>query len=268
MVTPLVFRGASAGQCNICGEFGKLTEDHTPPKGCYRPTAMEVQHLHQALSAEPLPRKYKTNNGVRFRSLCAHCNNALLGGLYDPALIKFSTQVARLAMFQDSLPRNMAIPGQPQKIMRSIYGHLAAATVNGYGQWSGYEELSHWFLSGKGQLPAGLKLYYWFYPYKPQIIVRGFGFTPMIGSGSIFVGWVMKFFPLAFLFVNQEEGIALDLPEMSVYSDLPMDAEIDLHIPLRPTTHPRWPESYVGEHGLILSGNHAMRTIERPRRFR
>lgn len=266
MVTPLEFRGPKNGRCNICGEEGPLTEDHTPPKGCYRPTAMEVQHLHEALACESGARRYRANNGVRFRSLCARCNNEHLGANYDLALIEFSKRLSQAAMFSETLPSAFSIRGKPQKIARSVFGHLAAAAVDGYGKWKGYEELRDWFLSGKGALPADLSLHYWFYPFKPQVIVRGFGFTPMAGSQSIFVGWVIKFFPVAFLFVTHDDGAKLDLPEMGMDSALELDAEVELPISLRPVVQPNWPEAHAGEHGMVLSGDYAMRAVERPRR--
>ncbi|GAB3100517.1 hypothetical protein GCM10027159_24160 [Lysobacter terrae] len=91
----VITRGAKSGACNICGIVGPLTEDHTPPKGCVRPTAMELQHVTHALEAGKAI-KTKANDGVKYRTLCARCNNALLGGRYDPVLIGFVNQVSGL----------------------------------------------------------------------------------------------------------------------------------------------------------------------------
>eukprot|EP00456_Euglypha_rotunda_P053942 TRINITY_DN4358_c0_g1_i6.p1 TRINITY_DN4358_c0_g1~~TRINITY_DN4358_c0_g1_i6.p1 ORF type:complete len:176 (+),score=20.57 TRINITY_DN4358_c0_g1_i6:78-605(+) len=157
---------------------------------------MEVQHLHESLSAEQSPRKYKANSGVRFRSLCARCNNYYLGAIYDPALIEFAKRVSSTVTFRDSLPPVFSVIGKPNKIARAVFGHLAAAKVDGYGSWKGYEALRDWFISGEGEMPEGMRLHYWLYPYQPQILVRGFGFTPEVGVVSVFVGWLLKFFQI------------------------------------------------------------------------
>ena len=157
----------------------------------------------------------------------------------------------------------MPVAAQPQKIMRSVFGHLAAAAVDGYGQWKDHAELRDWFLSGSGRLPTGIKIHYWLYPFKPQVIVRGFGFSPALGRGSIFVGWVLKFFPVAFLIVTHKDGHVLDLPDLSTHDHLALDDTIDLPLNLRPLVHPDWPEAYPGENGIILSGQHAMRAVEK-----
>lgn len=78
MPLQMVTRGAQSGMCNICGDDGPLTEDHTPPKGCVRPTAMELQHVTHRLHAGKAI-KTKAQDGVKYRTLCARCNNTLLG---------------------------------------------------------------------------------------------------------------------------------------------------------------------------------------------
>jgi len=76
-------RGPKKGICNICGEYGKLTEDHTSPKESATITQVEMHHIVGILSAEkPGSRVRVSQNGVKFRSLCNRCNNSLLGGAY------------------------------------------------------------------------------------------------------------------------------------------------------------------------------------------
>lgn len=261
-ITPLRFKGAAVGRCNICGDFGKLTEDHTPPKGCYRPTSFDIQHLHQALGQEPRTRRYRSNNGVRFRSLCARCNNELLGGSYDKALIEFTRRVSQFTRFRGVLPRVTTVSAQPQKVMRSVFGHLAAAAVDGYGQWEGYVEFREWFLTGEGQVPSGFRFHYWLYPYKPQVIVRGFGFIPEFGIQRPFIGWLIKFFPLAFLIVRQEEEHTLQLADLTAFDRLPLGEEAELPLYLDHIVDPNWPEANPGDTGVILTGDHALRADE------
>jgi hypothetical protein len=83
--------GPRVGRCNICGTSGPLTEDHTPPKGCYPPTAVELHSVVTRLNrdADGAGKPRLSQNGVKFRTLCGRCNNGLLGSDYDPPLIRF-----------------------------------------------------------------------------------------------------------------------------------------------------------------------------------
>lgn len=265
---PLAFRGPKDGRCNICGEYGKLTEDHTPPKGCFNPGAFEVQRLNDALNNQHKVRKVRANTGLRFRSLCAKCNNEKLGGIYDPALIAFTNQLSSMVRFRETLPPTLAVQAEPQKIMRAVYGHIAAAAVDAYGTHKDHEHFRDWFLNGRGLAPAGAHFHYWLYPFKPQVIVRGFAFTPAIGGNALFVGWLMKFYPVAFLIVMSRQDARLRLPDLRDHEGLPLDAKVDLAIDLRSTIPPNWPELDPGENGLVFSGDHALRSTEARRRRR
>jgi hypothetical protein len=70
----IVTKGPKEGRCNICGEEGKLTEDHTPPKGCIKIKQVELHHIIQHLNAEqPQSKGRISQNGVKYRTLCARC---------------------------------------------------------------------------------------------------------------------------------------------------------------------------------------------------
>lgn len=109
----------------MCGESGPLTEDHTPPKGCYKPTQVEIQSLLRRLSNTAEGKRSRfSQNGVKYRTLCHRCNNTLLGATYDPEFISFVNHVAALFNSQIALPEVLSVPGQPQAILRSLLGHI------------------------------------------------------------------------------------------------------------------------------------------------
>ena len=129
---PLVeTRGPKVGRCNICGTDGPLTEDHTPPKGCVRPTTVELHHIHARLQPERVKGRI-SQNGVKFRTLCGRCNSHFLGAEYDPTLIKFAQDVALVLRQDILLPTTVAIRTKPQRLMRSVIGHVWAQGVNAY----------------------------------------------------------------------------------------------------------------------------------------
>jgi len=67
----ILTRGPKVGVCNICGTEVRLTEDHTPPKGCVRVTQVEMKGIVELLAAElPGKRRRVSQNGVKYRTLC------------------------------------------------------------------------------------------------------------------------------------------------------------------------------------------------------
>ena len=157
----MITRGARSGICNICGTNGPLTEDHTPPKGCVRPTAMVLHHVVHQLNAEKAV-KTKLPHGVAYRTLCGRCNNALLGGRYDPALIDFVNQVSELLTSNLALPSTMVVRAKPALVVRAIWGHLAAVGVDRYLK-ARTEEWREFFLDESLPIPEGVNFYYWIY---------------------------------------------------------------------------------------------------------
>jgi len=122
--------------CNIGGILADLTWDHVPPKSCLNDMPVRFNHF---LDGVPRYNQYSkiSQNGIRFRTICAHCNNELLGRIYDPALCDFTKNV--VAYITETLntartveDRLIAIPNryfdvQINKMVRSICGHILAA---------------------------------------------------------------------------------------------------------------------------------------------
>lgn len=189
-------RGAKVGVCNICGTPGPLTEDHVPPKGCVRPTAVQLEHVADRLSANT-PIRTKANHGVRYRTLCADCNNRLLGARYDRVLIDFVNDVIRVLDSPLSLPTTVMIRTQPHLLVRAIWGHLAAVGVDRYPKGPRTEEFKDFFRDESIPLPTGLNFYYWLYPHRRQVLIRDAGSLDVNGFKKA-TFWAMKFYPMAF----------------------------------------------------------------------
>src|SRR5690349_372794 len=128
-----VTRGPKTGKCNMCGNDGPLTEDHTPPKGAIRASQVEMHHIVRVLSvAKPASGGRISQDGVKFRTLCSRCNNGLLGANYDPAFNEFSRAVGLYLKSTLTLPPITYVKGKPQNIARSLLGHLSAQGVDRY----------------------------------------------------------------------------------------------------------------------------------------
>lgn len=258
-VRRFITRGPKQGKCNICGEFGVLTEDHTPPKGAVRVTQMEMRYLMDILGADqPRTKGRISQNGVKFRTLCKQCNNTLLGLNYDPEFNAFTAKVKSYLTTSLHLPQVMYVKTKPQKIARALYGHLSAVGVDRYHENERSLLMKSWFLDDSLPIPGFFSIKYWVYPYQTQILIRDAGIRNLrVKDSAAF--WLMKFFPIAF-FIVWGDPAGYEYPELgdlSAWSDITGDTEVDIPIYLNRIPHERWPET-PEEHSFLIYGEGAV----------
>ena len=250
--------GPKTGRCNICGEFGPLTEDHTPPKGCYRPTQVEIRHISTHVSAERTPSQgRRSQNGVKYRTLCHRCNNTKLGKINDPHFIAFVNAVALHLRSQLMLPPTISVRGRPQSILRSLIGHIAAQGVDRYPKGPMTEAIRDYFLDETLPLPSGLNAFYWAYPFQSHVMARDVSYLDL-SSGTPFAMWFLKFFPVAFMITWDRQGnFEYPTHTFEPWRRAPFDAEVELPLSLRGIPHPLWPETPT-DRSVILYGQEAI----------
>lgn len=256
-------RGAREGRCNICGEVGKLTEDHTPPKGCYKPKQVELQSILRRLTATTEgPGSRISQNGVKYRTLCARCNNGLLGANYDPCFIDFVNQIAALLNSQLILPPTMFVKGNPQAIMRALLGHLAAQGVDRYLKGPLTEAYRDYFLDTSLPLPEGLEVFYWVYPFQSHVMARDAVYVDFGDQQPVMI-WILKFFPVAFM-VTWKMGFISPFPlmELSQWRDVPFAEEVELPVRLVPLPPEGWPEAPT-DNSTVAYGREAINVTSR-----
>lgn len=253
--------GPKTGTCNICGEYGTLTEDHTPPKGCHRPTQVEIQHLSYLLSGTSNPPKgRRSQNGVKYRTLCHRCNNTLLGSRYDPPFIEFVNAVALHLRSPITLPPTVTIPGKPQSIVRSLLGHISAQGVDRYLKGPLTEAVRDYFLDDSLPLPSGIRVFYWAYPHRVHVMFRDAAYTHL-SSGQPFAFWLLKFFPIAFL-VAWDEPVGLTYPihDLERWRSAPINLVADLPLSLSNIPPLFWPEAPT-EGSILIYGQEAIHAV-------
>jgi hypothetical protein len=252
-------KGPKSGACNVCGDMGPLTEDHTPPKGWVRPTQVELQHVIRALSPNSAPKVKRTvsQNGVKYRTLCGRCNNTLLGHTYDPHLISFANHTATLLQSSLHLPATLSVPARPQAIMRAVLGHIAAQGVNRYSKGPHTEDFREYILDSSLPFPSYLSMYYWAYPHRSQVLVRDASYIDF-GEQEPFLAWFMKCFPLAFLITwDASPNFPFPVHTFAPWSHVAFNDEVELPINLHPLPPESWPEAPSG-FSAILYGTEAV----------
>jgi hypothetical protein len=183
--------------------MGPLTEDHVPPRGWVRPREVELHTLGDFIGQAGVPPVFM-QAGVKFLTLCAHCNNDLLGSFYDPELISLARDVATIARTARRLhlPRPLTVRAKVQRVAKAIVGHLLAADVrddmsSAPVSTPAIDSLRRYFLAPSEPLPTDVSIHYWMYSGDIQAVFRGMGIGSGAHGGHV-VFDTLKCFPLGF----------------------------------------------------------------------
>lgn len=177
----------------------------------------DLARITDRLGAKATTRRH-LQDGVKFRTLCARCNNELLGGRYDPELQVLCQELAvplrLIARAQLHIPSRFAAVIRPNLVAKAIAGHLLAGRLRedmtAPPESAPFPDLlRRYFLDPTARLPEGLEIYCWPYPSEVQVIAQAIGGV-WLGTGTLLIFAVLKFFPLGFL-VAFERPPALEM---------------------------------------------------------
>jgi hypothetical protein len=254
-------RGPEYGFCVICGEYAKLTRDHVPPEGCNNNVDVVLQ-IFQPESAHSKPtQKTFSQGGTHFRTLCERCNSYRLGAKYDPELVRLSNEVTNIALATIErkivLPQRISAFMRPQKVARSVIGHILAATAveeTKKGPLSApfQNSLRHYFLNEDESLPAEVDIYYWVYPSRRQVVVKNSGKLSWKRKGLL-LGHILKFLPLGFWVLwERPKNISLNLSALVPDKNMGIDqlCQVDLDIGSIPRLD--FPEAPNDDEAILL----------------
>jgi hypothetical protein len=238
--------------CNICRQKKNLTDDHVPPQCCGNNQEISARRIYaEELTAPQVDAR--SQNGLKFRTLCKDCNGKLLGA-WDGALGVLAEQAARFVDPLLSLPPKLQIVVQPGAILRSFLGHVVAAKVQ--DDAVPVDQRIRDYLLNAAPLPASIKAYCWLYPFAPTIVARDFTFVVAEGQGGVSPGIisVVKFFPLAFCVVDGSgELTGSNTTPLHQYATLAPTDRASLILNRTHVIQPGWPERASGSH-IVLGG--------------
>jgi hypothetical protein len=239
------------GFCNICKKLAPLSWDHVPPKGGIDLKPVEQITILQRLSGnfeELRPRI--SQNGVKYRTLCKHCNECL-GHSYDPVLNDFALGVGRVLKSIVEVPKIIHYKTQPAILIRSILGHLLAAK-GGIDDIDFDHQVREFLFNDQAQLPKKIKIFYWIYPYEEIVVVRDF-FMPAVRGDFSQIGFfygMLKYFPIAYIVCDLEQYEKLD--ELTAYRHLRLEETAEIPIHLTNVKCSAWPE--MTDDGNFMAG--------------
>lgn len=213
-------RGPKIGYCVICGEYGALSRDHVPPKGCNNLNDVEINALLP--SGDFSIRGATSQHGTNFRTICFECNNTRLGAIYDPALIAFSNELTAWVVGAKNkiihLPRSVFPFIRSQRIAKALVGHVLAGLSVEEAQHGLIESpmsniLREYFLDEDTPLPEALDIYFWLYPSRRQVLIKNVGKSVVDAQNhrrTVF-GHIIKFLPFGFWLVYNSHNLESEL---------------------------------------------------------
>lgn len=244
------------GVCNLCGATGSLSADHVPPQGLGNIGRKTALRYLDSLSAptQRLPR-YTFQDGVRFYSLCAECNN-LLGVQFDPHVARLGRLLRPFVELNLSFDAAYSMQVRLNSIFKSVLGHLVAAQRD--IEPSAFDEIAKRVVSGEVHpRDSGLEFFIWIYRGTDICIVRDTVIITSQPTKHFPFCQLLKCSPLGFL-VSDSDGVSGMSSLNHLFTDQDTD-EVRLSLRLDAfDSSPTWPLAvsrdqavFMGESGAV-----------------
>lgn len=273
---PIRIQGPNQGYCQICCKFGALTYDHVPPRGATTLTSVEIRTLSQSFGGTTVKPAY-SQNGVKFRTICDHCNNVKLGANHDPHLVdlckELSTYLRAVVHGKLFVGDTREFIVKPQRIAKAVAGHMLAGCVPGRHDVQPMsapmpDTLRSYFLNENAPLPENIEIYYWLYPSRLQKILNYFICADICYKDSILAS-VLKFFPISFMLLwDKPQSVTVPHQLLLPRKNLGIDEMAVLEVDFRNIPPINWPEA-PGDNGYMLFDDSVTAVAqEKPKRMR
>ena len=255
---PLIVEKCTDDQrCNICLQAEPLTEDHVPPKACLTDRSVHLYGLKDLMLADEAPVLYtRSQDGLRYRTICQHCNNTLLG-IYDHDLKVLVDAISNFCESGLVLPRRsheLPLKCRPRAVLQSVLGHLLAAKsiTDERGQFD--VDLRPSILNPAVPIPDWIHIFYWLHPHRVVDVVRDIGMPAVRGRlwGSEFALFsILKFYPIGFIVTDSSfyEG----LPSLDEYRAAPVEVETHIKLPVDWIFPSDWPNNITEDGNIIMT---------------
>ncbi|WP_146108909.1 hypothetical protein [Pantoea ananatis] len=194
------------GHCLICGGYGKLSQDHVPPK-CVVPPAKVEQRLITEIR-NPNIQGIKAHHGSVFKTICASCNNKL--GVHDQEIKRVTdcidSKVKNYLRNPHSVYNTIAADVDVTSYLRGMVGHILSASPNTSCEVPRddipfYKQLCDFVLGNNNNITETHQFNYWFYPNRMNITGALFSLLNTTNSSAerTSVGACIYFYPVAIL---------------------------------------------------------------------
>ena len=253
--------GQDRGFCRICGLEAGLTEDHVPPKRSGNLGPVSISYGSNTV---------QSSNGMFYKTICARCNNEVLGSRCDPEYNRVMKDAAGYVSNLRMYPfRYLQIKANGELLLRSILGHLLAASIPEHKvEWlssptdySPFYETIRKFVLSEGHLGPNIECFYWLHAEPMTRIVQYFGNAPNVVNSSTdrVFGSTFKSYPVAFWFVD---AVSSSIQPTS-FARLTEDPVTTLRLDVRQRYHYAFPEIPTQNGMVIYSSNSVVESKKR-----
>ncbi|WP_152473180.1 hypothetical protein [Tatumella saanichensis] len=223
------------GYCLICGEYGKLSQDHVPPKCVVPPNKIEQRLITEFRNSDI--KGVNANQGSVFKTICARCNNNL--GKYDTEIKRvtneINTKVNLYLKKPHSVYNTISMKVDADSYLRGMIGHVLSASPNTLCKEPRenipfFKQLCDFVLGKNPNITDTHTFSYWFYPNRLNITGALFSLlnTTISGSERFSTGACIHFYPVAILVTEPNRVFNEITPFARVLS--PTDTEIVLNL--------------------------------------
>ncbi|WP_223114714.1 hypothetical protein [Pseudomonas syringae] len=245
-----------------------MTEDHVFPQGLVSSGQRQVKKI--LYKADPNYRgrqgTFLAQNGFKTSTLCADCNNRVLGADLDPSLITVY-KAASVALHTGRFPviGSLDLLGiNLNKVSRAVAGHLLALDDMPQARHKMARYLRRFVLHEEVGLDQALRFHMWFYPSMRQGMLKdlnhfefGTDHDPM---------WISAFktYPLAFAFSTAVQNRSFQLAgmiDLTLYVKSGATGLFDIRIPTRPVVDFNWPFAPHPNGAILTGANDSITTL-------
>jgi hypothetical protein len=147
---------------------------------------------------------------------------------------------------------------KPGLVARAVLGHLFAVGLQRTERTPLLTSAASFVLDESVEMPTGVSILYWLYPYRRQIAVRDASLLLDFFKTEPVVFWCLKFFPLAFMVTwEAAPGVLGSLPTLETYMLNAGTHQAKVPIRMDQIPHQFWPEAST-DNGAVFYGDGAI----------
>lgn len=261
-------KAALPRRCNLCLKRAPMTEDHLFPRGLALPGQRQVTRILRKVDPNFRGQRatFLAQNGVKKYTLCADCNNRVLGAELDPSLIEMHIAVSD-ALEKGRFPilPSVQVKGvNLGRVARAVAGHLLALDDKPEARHVMMRQLRRFVLQPETGLQQSLRFHLWLYPFNRQGILKDL-FHTVFGSGHDPL-WISAFktYPLAFAFSTEVQDPSFRLQgvlDVTAAVETYDDRLFNITIPTRPLVDSNWPFAPHRDGAILTGDNGSVTTV-------
>ena len=224
------------GKCHICGQLGKLSFEHVPPRAAYNDKSIllagfkEIQRAeHASLDLDAVKGRVK-QRGMGEYTLCGKCNSDT-GAWYGNAYVSWAQQgmeIAKYAAIAPSLAYTFRI--YPLRVLKQIVCIFMSA--NGAQFADKHPDLVKFVLSKHAQFIMPTTKIYAYYSVSPRVRTTGVAVSGDFSSGSFRVMSEFAFVPFGYLMTFDSDPPDRRLCDITGFSKFSYDDWQEIHVRL------------------------------------